>query len=611
MPYISENGQTRFVTQAEYVAWSKGQGLPTTPLRGGTANGNYNPPAGGTDLNVSRPVDTANLTSKQRRDLVLQQEKQVDQELAGVDSRLAQASTGKITLSPGEIAALEKRKSDLADASNQLADGQPVTSGILDGGRTTEQIIEPNTTVNTPADSLPQAFERSSENNSVSADTNPQVAPTETLVVSASQVQTPANTALTSEDPGFVYNDQGELIPTDSVTAVELVQEQQFAEGLQEPPGTEFDFDGEPLFEPVDVDQSEELGDESVFDNPLEEPEDPDAENVAEYFPSPDDDVFDNPLEEPPGADQDPLALNLDDESDGPRLLNASDSELAEINAGIQAQARQAALQQTVAQQRKTVNNGDWRVKLRLAPQASYLYKSDAPGILKPLQVTDGIIFPYTPSIDTAYKANYSQYDLTHSNYRGYFYQNSYVDVINMRCLFTAQSTSEADYLLATIHFLKSLTKMFYGQDSQAGSPPPVVYLTGLGQYQFNEHPCLLQQFNYTLPADVDYVRAGSNSINNTNLSLRRAKQNNFAGGLLGGFLGSAVDRLLNAGLPKGGITAPPPPNSLSPTNAPTYVPTKMEISINLLPIQSRQQVSKQFSVKQFANGDLLKGGFW
>lgn len=272
--------------------------------------------------------------------------------------------------------------------------------------------------------------------------------------------------------------------------------------------------------------------------------------------------------------------------------------------------AEQARLQQTISQQRRTPNNGDWRVKLRLAPQASYLYKSANPGILQPLQVTDGIIFPYTPSIDTQYRANYTNYDLTHSNYRGYFYQNSSVDAINMRCVFTAQSTSEADYLLATIHFLKSVTKMFYGQDAEAGAPPPLVYLTGLGEYQFNEHPCLVQAFNYSLPAEVDYVRAGSTNINNTNLSLRRSKQTSMAGGLLGSFLGSAIDRLMNAGLPKGGIVNPPAPPTLG-TNRPTYVPTKMEIAITLLPVQSRQQVSKQFSVKQFASGDLLKGGFW
>jgi hypothetical protein len=34
-------------------------------------------------------------------------------------------------------------------------------------------------------------------------------------------------------------------------------------------------------------------------------------------------------------------------------------------------------------------------------------------------------------------------------------------------------------------------------------------------------------------------------------------------------------------------------------------------MTIRLLPVQTRQQVSKQFSVKGFANGDLIKGGFW
>jgi len=40
-------------------------------------------------------------------------------------------------------------------------------------------------------------------------------------------------------------------------------------------------------------------------------------------------------------------------------------------------------------------------------------------------------------------------------------------------------------------------------------------------------------------------------------------------------------------------------------------VPTKLDMTITLLPTQTRSQVSKQFSLKQFANGDLVKGGFW
>ena len=83
-------------------------------------------------------------------------------------------------------------------------------------------------------------------------------------------------------------------------------------------------------------------------------------------------------------------------------------------------------------------------------------------------------------------------------------YQGSYVDSVNVRASFTAQDTSEANYLLAVIHFFRSVTKMFYGQDAQRGAPPPLTYLSGLGDFQFNEHPCVISQFNYSLPADVD-----------------------------------------------------------------------------------------------------------
>ena len=264
-----------------------------------------------------------------------------------------------------------------------------------------------------------------------------------------------------------------------------------------------------------------------------------------------------------------------------------------------------AQKQATLQAQRKQANDGDWRVKLRLAPGANYLYKAEQPGILQPLAVTDGVVFPYTPQINTNYQANYSTYDLTHSNYRGYFYQNSYVGEISIQATFTAQDTYEANYLLAVIHFFRSVTKMFYGQDAERGAPPPLVYLQGLGQYQFNLAPCVVSQFTYNLPTDVDYIRSGSTNINGTNLQFRRDRQD-----LPTNPFSSAWQRLTTAGLSKGGLFSPPAPATLG-TDRPTYVPTKIDLSLTLLPMQSREQVSKQFSLKQFANGDLLKGGFW
>ena len=264
----------------------------------------------------------------------------------------------------------------------------------------------------------------------------------------------------------------------------------------------------------------------------------------------------------------------------------------------------------------------DWRVRLSLAPNATYLYRASDPGLLAPLLPTNGVIFPYTPSIDTSYTANYDKTDLTHSNYRGYFYKSSSINDVNIKGTFTAQDTLEAQYLLAVIHFFRSVTKMFYGQDPEAGIPPPLVYLSGFGQNQFNNHPCVVTNFTYNLPTDVDYIRAtGFNNIG-LNLSNRRTQS---SGPTIGGSLGTVVaiiDRLKNAGLNNGSVgyisdaeqiaqmnkvSAATAQNSVNST----YVPTKMEISISLYPIQTRTQVSQQFSLKGFANGDLLQGGFW
>ena len=279
--------------------------------------------------------------------------------------------------------------------------------------------------------------------------------------------------------------------------------------------------------------------------------------------------------------------------------------------------------QSTLQTRQNTPAAADWRVRLRLAPNANYLYKVPAgnggPGILAPLAATDGVVFPYTPAIETSYQAKYANYDLTHSNYRGYFYQNSSVENISIKGTFTAQDTREAAYLLAVIHFFKSVTKMFYGQDAEAGTPPPLVYLSGFGKYQFNESPCVVTNFGYSLPTDVDYIRA--NGFNNIGLNMEN-RRNQSSGPAIGGSLGTVVailDRLSNSrGLENGSLTNRPSPSQVNQnvTNQTsinsTYVPTKMEISITLLPMQTRNQVSKQFSLKSFANGSLLAGGgFW
>jgi hypothetical protein len=291
----------------------------------------------------------------------------------------------------------------------------------------------------------------------------------------------------------------------------------------------------------------------------------------------------------------------------------AASAEASRIAAG-----KQRAQEQKTLQARKNQPSAaDWRVRLQLAAGANYLYKAgdngSAAGILKPLWDTDGVIFPYTPQIDTSYTAKYDNYDLVHSNYRGYFYKSSSVDNLTVRGTFTAQDTKEAQYLLAVIHFFRSVTKMFYGQDAQAGTPPPLVYMSGLGQYQFNNHPCVVSNFTYNLPNDVDYIRA--DGFNNFGINLEN-RRNLSSGPAPSGALGK-LSRLINSGLGNGSLknTPPPQPVNQNVTNPSainsTYVPTRMEISVTLLPMQTRSQVSKQFSLEGFAQGRLLQGGFW
>ena len=248
----------------------------------------------------------------------------------------------------------------------------------------------------------------------------------------------------------------------------------------------------------------------------------------------------------------------------------------------------------------------DWRVRLSLAPGADYLYAAPNPGILAPLVGTDGVIFPYTPGISVAYAAQYDATTLTHSNYKYYTYNSSSVDQITLSCDFTAQDVFEANYLLAVIHFFRSMTKMFYGQDQNPknGTPPPLCYLYGLGAFQFDKHPLVIQGFTYSLPTDVDYIRAGdSSSLQSTS----RTKANSKPG----------ETRMAMAGIQPGATVAPPQFSGAYRVLEPTYVPTKIQLSITAVPIVSRNDISNNFSLKNYATGSLLRGserlggGFW
>lgn len=258
----------------------------------------------------------------------------------------------------------------------------------------------------------------------------------------------------------------------------------------------------------------------------------------------------------------------------------------------------------------------DWRVRISLAKSADYLYRAGNAGILSPLKSTDGVIFPYMPTIQVAYAAKYDSQLPTHSNFMIHNYQGSSVEGLTITGDFTAQSVPEANYLLAVIHFFKSATKMFYGEkDANRGVPPPLLYLSGLGQYQFDNHPMVLTNFTYSLPVDVDYIDAysldsgstPSTAVNGVSLvpfvqPQRNIRPNNIFDG---------ISRLLS-GNKKIQVGGTQPTNSFkkSPDSVKsiTRVPSKISISLSLHPMITRKAIVNSFNLQDYATGKLLRG---
>lgn len=121
-----------------------------------------------------------------------------------------------------------------------------------------------------------------------------------------------------------------------------------------------------------------------------------------------------------------------------------------------------------------------------------------------------GIIFPYTPQIQYEHKADYSAVNPIHSNFTINFYKNSSIGPISISGKFSVQNANDADVYLATIHLLRSLTKMRSGMEQDSGAPPPVCRLYAWGDFMLNNVPVVISTFRVELPDGVDYYQLGN-----------------------------------------------------------------------------------------------------
>jgi hypothetical protein len=185
----------------------------------------------------------------------------------------------------------------------------------------------------------------------------------------------------------------------------------------------------------------------------------------------------------------------------------------------------------------------DWRVRIN----ANFGLYGDA---FQRLQFTNGVVWPYTPSVTVSSKANYTQVDPVHSNQPFQAYKNSQIDDITISGEFSAETSTDAEYWIEATTFFKTATKMWFGSGDNVGNPPIICNLSGYGSRVFNSVPVIIKSFSVTLPPEVNYIKC---------------------------------ERY----------------------GSPTWVPVLSEISVTLSPIYNRTKL-REFNLKNYANGSIV-----
>ena len=133
--------------------------------------------------------------------------------------------------------------------------------------------------------------------------------------------------------------------------------------------------------------------------------------------------------------------------------------------------------------------------------------------ILLPLEKFNGIIWPYTPTINISHQTEYGEYDTAHTNYPTSYFTRSRPPNLQVSGPLTAQSAAEGHYMIAVLHFLRIVTKMHFGMnDKKRGTPPPVLKFSAYGDLMFSNVPVLVRSFAYDLGQDIDYVDVDTDS---------------------------------------------------------------------------------------------------
>lgn len=221
------------------------------------------------------------------------------------------------------------------------------------------------------------------------------------------------------------------------------------------------------------------------------------------------------------------------------------------------------------------------RVRLRAKPGGAAKVYGD--GIMSPLLQTKGMVFPYQPLITYQQDVVYDTMQLVHTNQDIYSYTRTPALKLTVDGDFTVQNQREGLYALACIHFLRTVTKMWFGGSSaesieNQGTPPPVLLFDAYGQYMFNSLPVVITQFSVSLPNDVDYVPV----LYQTSSAVER----------------KTVQSINSSSLSQGN------------KDGYAWLPAAFKIGVQIT-VQNTPQRLRQFDMTEFRSGRLLKQGGW
>ncbi|RMH15266.1 MAG: hypothetical protein D6698_11360 [Gammaproteobacteria bacterium] len=127
-------------------------------------------------------------------------------------------------------------------------------------------------------------------------------------------------------------------------------------------------------------------------------------------------------------------------------------------------------------------------------------------GLLDPIKKAGGIHFPYRPSITESNRARYAITELTHTNEGSAVYGGKETARINLGGgTWVADTVETGKYMMAVLHFFRSVTLMDYG-NGHTGRPPTPCWFYAYEPYGYNGVPVLIESADISFPQDVEYM---------------------------------------------------------------------------------------------------------